>query len=152
MSTSTITAYYNRSDLKNFKGDNYDTVEPTALVYGSSQTTILYSDSSLTTPFGVAAFTISIINTPNPASPTTNISIDTELGYYFINSGSITGCIFFNVANLGSTTPGYAPVGSNIRQITGGSGGFLGATGSITLNVNNTTGLRTVTINYSVPV
>ncbi len=148
---STITAYYNRSDLKNFKGDNYDTVEPTALVYGSSQTTILYSDSSLTTPFGVAAFTISIINTPNPASPTTNISIDTELGYYFIRTSDISGCIFFNVATLGSTTPGYVTLASSIRQITGGSGGFLGATGSITLSVNSTTGLRTVTINYSLP-
>ena len=146
-----LTVYYNRSDLKNFKGDNYDTVEPTALVYGSSQTTLLYSDPSLNTQKGVASFTISIINTPNPASPTTNISIDTELGYYFINSGDISGCIFFNVATLGSTTPGYVTVSSSIRQITGGSGGFLGATGSITLSVNSTTGLRTVTINYTLP-
>lgn len=145
--------YYTRNNLQNFKGQDYDSEIPNSLAYNKFQTTQLFADTSLNTVGGQAFFNIAILNTPNPSSISYDLSFDTELGYYFINAGpgGLPGCIFFNVSVLGSTTPGYAPNGSNIRQITGGSGSYFGATGQITLLVNNSTGLRTVTINATLP-
>lgn len=146
------TFYYRKTDLENFKGSDYDTEIPNSLAYNKIQTTLLFTDSSCATVGGNGFFNIAVLNTPNPAESTTYLSFDTELGYYFINSGTVNGCIYFNVSIIGSTTPGFVPAGStNVRQITGGSGGFFGVTGKITLTVDSSSGLRTVAIAATIP-
>jgi len=140
MSLPTSTIYYTASQLKTVKSVDYDTEIVSCLAYKQMQQAVTYSDVGLTTATGNIYYDISVLKIPNGS---VNTAYDCETGYIFWNNSSINS-IIFSAPLFNPSTASIFSTGTYNFPILGGTGAYLGATGSVQIIVASS-GLRTVT-------
>ena len=138
------TIYYTASQLKTVKSVDYDTEIVSCLAYKQMQQAVTYSDQGLTTATGNIYYDISVLKIPNGS---VNTAYDCETGYIFWNNSSVNSIIFSAPLFNPSTTSIFS-TGTYNFPILGGTGAYLGATGSVQIVVNSS-GLRTVTFSIA---
>ena len=134
------TIYYTASQLKTVKSVDYDTEIVSCLAYKQMQQAVTYSDSSLNSPVGNIYYDISVLKIPNGS---VNTAYDCETGYIFWNNSSVNS-IIFSAPLFNPSTTSIFPPGTYNFPILGGTGKYLGASGSVQIIVSSS-GLRTVT-------
>ena len=94
------------------------------------QNTFLYSDSCFTTPSGLAVYNVVLINEKDL------VQVDIEDSTFFLGENK-TDCIFFKIALIGQSVDNKLLHGNYLFGVTGGSGKYLNAKGTVFFHVDS---------------
>ena len=125
--------YYSFNILKQFGPLELPAENINSLAYTKMQESKLYSDDKFKKSVGSVFYDISILQIDTR-------TYDSELSTISLKDG----CITFTVTVFNTKTPGQLPPGNYSFDITGGTGKYLGVTGTVNIAAS-LTGLRTIT-------